>query len=106
MSEIEVRHEPEQNRYVTEVEGREAVIEYARDGDRIRMHHTRVPPALEGRGIGSGLARQALDHAREEGLRVWPDCPFIAGYIRRHPDYLDVVDEEYPQRDDLEEEQN
>ena len=106
MSDIEVRNDPEQDRYVTEVDGREAVLGYSRDGDRIRLHHTRVPPALEGRGIGSGLARHALDRAREEGLRVRPDCPFVAEYIRRHPEYLDVVDEDYPGRDQLQNDQD
>ena len=102
MNDMEIRNEPEQNRFVTNVNGREAVVGYSLEEDRIRLQHTRVPPALEGQGIGSKLARFALEHARENDLGVWPDCPFIAEYIRRHPDYLDVVDESYPDRASLE----
>lgn len=102
MSEIEVRDDPANDRYVTTVEGREAVLEYERQGARIRLHHTKVPTELEGGGIGSRLARTALDAAREDGLAVWPDCPFVASYIRRHPEYLDLVDEAFPGRAELE----
>lgn len=102
MSEIEIRDESGRSRFIATVEGRDAVLEYRLEGDRIRLHHTGVPPELEGRGIGSRLARFALDAARERGLAVWPDCPFVASWIRRHPAYLDVVDPGFPDRERLE----
>lgn len=102
MSENEVRDEPENGRYVVTIDGLEAVLEYDRQGDRIRLHHTEVPPALEGQGVGSRLARTALESAREQGLAVWPECPFVASYIRRHREYMDLVAEDYPGRADLE----
>jgi predicted GNAT family acetyltransferase len=52
---------------------------------------TEVPEALEGQGIGSALARGALDDVRAQGLQVIPLCPFVAAFIRRHPEYLDLV---------------
>lgn len=58
----------------------------------ITFTHTDVPEALAGRGVGSKLARAALEYARTEKLRVVPLCPFIAAYIRKHPaDYADLV---------------
>jgi predicted GNAT family acetyltransferase len=53
--------------------------------------HTVIEPRFEGRGLGSLLARGALDATREAGFRVLPFCPFIRGYIERHPAYLDLV---------------
>jgi predicted GNAT family acetyltransferase len=53
--------------------------------------HTEVLPAFEGRGVGSALAKGALDAVRAEGSSVEPRCPFIAAYIRRHPAYADLV---------------
>ncbi|MPZ63409.1 MAG: GNAT family N-acetyltransferase [Propionibacteriales bacterium] len=59
--------------------------------DRITFVHTEIEPAYEGQGLGSVLARHALDATRERGLAVLPVCPFFAGYIRRHPEYADLV---------------
>ncbi|HEX2773341.1 MAG TPA: GNAT family N-acetyltransferase [Micromonosporaceae bacterium] len=53
--------------------------------------HTEVDPAYEGKGVGSALARGALDQVRERGDRVIARCPFIASFIKRHPEYDDLV---------------
>lgn len=53
--------------------------------------HTEVLPAFEGRGIGSAIATYALEHARRESLAVIPVCHFIAGFLRKHPEYQDLV---------------
>jgi predicted GNAT family acetyltransferase len=66
-------------------------IEYKRQGDNIAILHTIVDQAFEGQGVGSALARDALDTARAEGWGVLPYCPFIQAYIKKHPDYLDLV---------------
>ena len=66
--------------------------EYVAQPGRIVFTHTEVDPAYEGQGVGSALARRALDDARAHGsLRVVPRCPFIRGWIDRHPDYADLV---------------
>jgi predicted GNAT family acetyltransferase len=65
---------------------------YGRLHDVITFTHTEIDPAYEGQGLGSTLARAALDDARAKGLRVRPHCPFIRSYIGRHPEYADLVD--------------
>ena len=55
--------------------------------DVIVFTHTEVEPEFEGRGVGGALARAALDDAAARKLTVRPLCPFIAGWIARHPDY-------------------
>ena len=89
--EIEVADNEAGQRYEALVDGQLAVITYRRQGDRIVFIHTEVPEALEGRGIAGAMARVALDEARAQGLEVIPRCPFVAAYIRRHPEYLDLV---------------
>jgi predicted GNAT family acetyltransferase len=65
--------------------------EYA-PGDGVReFTHTVVGDEFEGQGIGSQLARAALDQTRAEGLGVVPTCAFIRGWIEKHPDYQDLV---------------
>ncbi len=87
----EVRDNIAAHRYEIEVAGEVAVLEYERAAGRITMIHTSVPSALEGHGIAGKLARFALDEARAQGLAVIPRCPYVAAYIRRHPEYLDLV---------------
>lgn len=66
-------------------------VDYSRTGDVITISHTEVDPAVEGQGVGSQLARLVLDRVRADGLAVQPTCPFIAGWIERHPDYQDLL---------------
>lgn len=85
-----VRNES-QNRFEAEVAGMRAFVDYVLMGKRIIYTHTEVPEQLEGQGIGSQLARHVLDYARNEGLGVMPLCPFIAEWIRNHPEYRSLV---------------
>jgi uncharacterized protein len=59
--------------------------------DRLILFHTEVDPTLEGRGIGSRLAKGVLDDIRARGYRITVKCPFMAAYLKRHPEYGDVV---------------
>ncbi|MCW2585224.1 MAG: GCN5-related N-acetyltransferase [Frankiales bacterium] len=59
--------------------------------DAVVLTHTEVDPAFEGQGVGSALAKGALDDVRAQGKRVVPLCPFIARYIENHPEYADLV---------------
>ena len=78
-------------RYEAEVSGELAVVEYQLTGDRIIFTHTEVPRPLEGHGVAAKLAQTALDDARARHLTVVPRCPYIASYIKRHQQYLDIV---------------
>ena len=55
------------------------------------LPHTVAPDAFAGRGVASALAVTALTYAREHGLQVKPTCPFMAGYIKKHPQWQDLV---------------
>ncbi|MGQ9927245.1 MAG: GNAT family N-acetyltransferase [Chloroflexaceae bacterium] len=88
---IEVRHNPAAQRFETLAGGHLSVAEYRRDGQRILFTHTAVPPALRGQGIAAKLVRVALDYARESGLTVVPLCWYVDAFIRRHPEYRDLL---------------
>lgn len=71
------------SRYELEVEGITAICEYRIVGNRIIFHHTLVPQALEGRGVGGRLVIAALDDAEEKGLQIQADCWFVAKALAR-----------------------
>jgi uncharacterized protein len=85
---------PERSRFVLERDG-EVIGKayYQRDRGEITFTHTEVDPAIQERGLGSQLAKAALDAvAAEEGTRVVAKCPFIARYIERHPEYQELIE--------------
>jgi len=76
-------------------DGSFAIAEYRLPPGKIMFTHTEVPPAHEGKGIGSLLVRAALASARVRGLKVIPICPFFAAYIKKHADEQDLLDPAY-----------
>ena len=90
---VEVRDNRDEDRYEIRVDGQLAgFAQYRLRPGTISFVHTEIDPEREGAGLGSRLIRFALDDARSRELSVVPICPFVAGYIGRHPDdYLDLV---------------
>lgn len=86
----DVRNNTALNRFEFDVDGHLALAYYRRAPGVITFTHTEVPPALAGRGIGSALARGALESARAQGLKVVAACDFIKGYIAKHPEFGDL----------------
>ena len=64
---------------------------YRRQGNVLVLHHTEVPPALQGLGLAGLLVQAALDWARAQQLRVQPSCSYVAAYMKRHPETLDLL---------------
>lgn len=88
---IEVRDNPDGSRFEAMVDGVLALAAYRLEGERICFTHTEVPAALGGRGIGSALIGAALAAARERGLKVVPQCTFVAAYMQRRPETQDLL---------------
>ncbi|MET0508261.1 MAG: GNAT family N-acetyltransferase [Burkholderiaceae bacterium] len=90
MTTYEVTHDESKGRFEIRVDGHLAYEQYERREGVIDYRHTEVPDALGGRGVGSFLVAYVLDYARSNGLKVAPSCPFVRGYIDRHPEYRSI----------------
>lgn len=92
MADVTVTHAPEVYRFGARIAGEPAgFAEYQLTDELYVFTHTEVDPAHEGKGVGGALAQGALDHVREEGTRrVLPVCPFIEGWMARHPEYASL----------------
>lgn len=88
---LQIAHNAAASRFETIVDGHLCVADYHLDDGVMTMTHTLVPPALEGRGIAAALVAAALAHARTAGLRVRPACSYVARYMQRHRDTLDLL---------------
>lgn len=87
----DVVHRVAAHRYEMVVDGHLSVCEYEEAGGRRVFTHTLVPAELRGRGIAERLVRAALDDARAGNLKVVPACAYVARFIERHPQYLDLL---------------
>jgi uncharacterized protein len=74
-----------------ERDGQVATLEYTLAGNVLALLHSEIPESLRGSGIASALAKTALDWAREHNMKVDVICPFVAGYLEKHPEYSDLV---------------
>ena len=90
MDDSEIRHDGARGRFVFGEDGREAFVEYRREGDILAINHTEVPPEMGGRGIAGRLVEAALRYARDEGLKVLPRCSYADAYMRRHVEHEEL----------------
>ena len=81
----------EAKQYEFHIDGLVPRIEYIKAQNQIYLTHTEVPTQLEGKGIGAELVKQALEDIEKQGLTLVPLCPFVALYIKRHPDWRKLV---------------
>lgn len=87
MADLKIDHNRSASRFEVLVNGALSVLDYRVAENTIYLLYVEVPEAEQGRGIASRLSRAALEFARAGGLKAVPQCPFIAAYMRRHPEF-------------------
>ena len=87
-----IRDNPAEHRFELDIEnGHMAVLYYRLAPGVITLTHTETPPQFTGRGIASRLVHEVLQTARARGLKVVPQCAFVAAYIGKHPEFADLL---------------
>jgi predicted GNAT family acetyltransferase len=94
LEKLEVIHSPAEKRFETWIEGQLSKLDYMEDDGTIIMTHVGVYPEHRGQGVAGKLTQVALEYAKEKSLRVIPMCPYIASYIRRNPQYIELTSQE------------
>lgn len=88
---LEVTHNEAENRFEVWIDEQLSKLDYNHHGNTIVMTHVGVYPEHRGRGIAGKLTQTGLEYAKENSLRVIPMCSYVAAYIRRHPQYADLM---------------
>lgn len=86
-----IQHDSRAHRFHVDVEAAHCVLDYTLDSGVMTITHTEVPAKVGGRGIASELVRAALEHARDEGWKVVPQCSYAAAWMQRRPAYADLL---------------
>lgn len=81
----------EKARFELEVDGYVAFIDYKIKGEKIYLIHTEVPAELAGKGVGNAIVLKTLKFVQDKGYSLVPLCPFVAAYIKRHPEWEAIV---------------
>ena len=96
MDDIIVTMNEKQHRFETKIGEDFGYTEYRWYNGDIALMHTFVPEAGRGKGHSAALAKFALEYAKEKKLNVLVYCPFVAKYIKLHPEYAFLVKEKSP----------
>ena len=88
---ITVVNNEEKKRFEVKLGDELALMNYQRAGKNIIFTHTEVPEAFEGHGIAGKMAHTALEFAKESGLKVQALCPYVAHYVKEHPEYQSIT---------------
>jgi predicted GNAT family acetyltransferase len=91
MEPLSIFNNSERQQFQVSVDGELASLEYRLYDGKLTLMHTEVPDKLSGHGIGSALAEFALNYARSNHIPVKVYCPFVQAYLKRHPEYTDLV---------------
>ena len=93
--EVTVSENKEKKRFEVLIDDKIAMIEYIRAQNKVYLTHTEVPTELEGKGIASSMVKQVLQQIKDEGLELVPLCPFVAAYLKRHPEWKEILAKGY-----------
>ena len=88
---MELLDNKEKKRFEHHIDGKIAFIDYILAKSKIFLTHTEVPVSLEGQGVGSALIKSVLENIKQRDLTLVPLCPFVAGYIKKHPEWKELV---------------
>ena len=94
LNKIQVTHNTAENRFETVIEGYPGQANYILDGKNFVITHVGVHPALRGQGVAAKIVEASLDYARQNSLRVIPMCSYAAAYMRRHPEYAELMNQD------------
>ena len=92
---MDIRHLEDQHRFVVEVDGYTAHVDYQTMDGGLDIRHTIVPEEIGGRGIASALVRTAYDYARTTGLKPVATCSYAVKWLEKHPEYQGITGQDY-----------
>lgn len=98
---LEVVKNDATNRFELTVDGFIAFIDFKQENQITKLIHTEVPEDLGGRGVAAALVEKTLVYLETNNFTLYPYCPYVYAYIKKHPEWKRVVDSTFPKYDEL-----
>ncbi|MCH8904069.1 MAG: N-acetyltransferase [Bacteroidetes bacterium] len=92
---MQVIHNIQDHQFEIRIEDHPAELQYRMRDNKMFFMHTWVPEEIGCKSIGSTLAKAGLDYARANGYKIVVYCPFVTAYIKKHPEYEELIDKNY-----------
>ena len=92
---LQITDNEQEQRFETFVGNDVAFIAYRWQNGKLALMHTEVPPQAEGKGIAKELVKFAFELAKQQQRQVLVYCAYISSYIKRHPEYNELVEKDY-----------
>ena len=86
-----LRDNAAQGRFEMDEQGLTSWADYRLAGDRLFIDHVEAPPPLRGTGASGRLMAAVAAEARARSLRITPICGYAAAWLRRSPEFHDLV---------------
>ena len=89
---MDIIHDPDDLRFYAKVAGEEAELTYTYPEETVLdFDYAYIPPAARNQGLSDHLVKAALEFARGNNYQVIPSCPVVEAYVKRHPEYKDLI---------------
>jgi uncharacterized protein len=98
---IDVVKNEETKRFELTIDNYIAFIDYKQEKDIIKLIHTEVPEELGGRGVAATLVEKTLVYLEEHNNSLFPYCPYVFAYIKKHPEWKRIVNPSFPKYSEL-----
>jgi len=98
---IPLHKNEETKRFEIKVDGHLAFIDYRERGDKVSLIHTEAEPELAGTGAAKAVVETTLNWIAENNKTILPYCPYVFGYIKRNPEWKQIVDKSFESYDKL-----
>lgn len=89
------------HRFELTVDGVIAFIDFKQKDQLIKLIHTEVPETLGGRGVAAALVEKTLMYLESNDYTLYPYCPYVFAYIKKHPEWKRIVDPTFPKFSEL-----
>ena len=87
----ELRNNTSEHRYEMDENGMTSWADYRLSGDRLYIDHVESPVPLRGTGASGRLMAAMAADLKAKGLKVTPICGYAAAWLRRSPEFRDLV---------------
>ena len=89
---MEIKHDSQDQKFFAQVDGKEALLRYRKQGEVLDFFHTFVPSELRGHNLAEQVVQAGFEYAKANNLKVIPSCPYVGkAFLKRHPEYSNLV---------------